>query len=411
MGPNDRWIIHLDLDAFYASVEVLDDPSLKGRPVIVGGLGPRGVVSTCSYEARAQQVRSGMPTARARRLCPDGVFLGVRMARYREVSDVVMAIFRRYTPLVEPLSLDEAFLDVTGSLALFGPAEAMAASIRSEVKAATGLTISAGVASNKHVAKVASGLRKPDALTVVPRGGEREFLAPLGLGKIWGVGEVTAKTLKAMGLVTIADVAAMDPAAMITRLGDTGRRVWELANGLDPRAVEPERPIKSLGAEETYAEDIDGREAISRELLALCVKVAGRLRERGLEALTVTLKARDGRFKTVTRSRTTRSPHQDHLRLHRDCLELFPMELPGPWRLLGVQASNLVEAGRGRPASLLSALAPAKPMVDPRLDQAMDAINRRFGALRLAPATLLERRGRKPGPYGPDDGGEGDDDG
>ncbi|MDR2441894.1 MAG: DNA polymerase IV, partial [Deltaproteobacteria bacterium] len=236
-----RWIIHLDLDSFYASVEILDNPDIRGQPVIVGGLGPRSVVSTCSYEARAMGVHSGQPTSEARRLCPSGVYLGVRMDRYRELSSQVMAIFKRYTPLVEPLSLDEAFLDVTGSISIFGPPPQIAERIRSEVKAETGLTVSAGVSTVKHIAKIASGFLKPDGLTVVEAGQEMAFLRPLDISKLWGVGLVTAKTLRSLDLNTIGQVADKPKSFFVNRFGEVGRHLWELANAIDSRSVEPDR--------------------------------------------------------------------------------------------------------------------------------------------------------------------------
>ncbi|MDR1109598.1 MAG: DNA polymerase IV [Deltaproteobacteria bacterium] len=404
-----RWIIHLDLDAFYASVETLDDPRLKGLPVIIGGAVPRSVVSTCSYEARARGVRSGMPSLEAKRLCPEGVFMPVRMWRYQEISQRVMAIFRRYTPLVEPLALDEAFLDVTGSIRLFGPAEAIAVLIRREVREETGLTISAGVSTLKHLAKIASGHRKPDGLTVIGEGQELAFLRPLDIGKLWGVGRVTEKALRSMGLGTIGDLADLPEKYVQARLGRNGHHLWLLANGVDERPVEPSREAKSIGNEETFAVDLEGPEDVSRELLALAVRVSARLREEKLVALTVTVKARDSGFKTVTRSRTVREPIWQHVQLHRLALELFPSERKGPWRLLGISASSLWPAREPwGPANLFEAAGLRAPTFDPKLSAAMDDINRRFGADRLKPATLLESPGRGAGrgrpPGGPGEG-------
>ncbi|MDR1049873.1 MAG: DNA polymerase IV, partial [Deltaproteobacteria bacterium] len=394
-----RWIVHLDLDAFYASVEVLDNPELRGLPVIVGGQVLRSVVSTCSYEARARGVRSGMPGVEARRLCPEGIFLPVRMWRYREMSGRVMEIFRRYTPLVEPLALDEAFLDVTGSLRLFGPADQIAGRVRREVFAETGLTISAGVSTIKHLAKIASGFKKPDGLTVIERGRELEFLRPLPIGKLWGVGRVTEKTLRDMGVATVGQLADMPEKYVAARLGKNGLHLWSLANGVDDRPVEPARDAKSVGNEETYMEDVSGEDDVGVELLALAVKVSARLRDAGLAAMTVTVKARDNKFKTVTRSRTLKEPLADHLRLFETATELFPRELPGPFRLLGLSTSNLIPAGQffRRPDLFASAgLKPASPAprMSPRLVEAMDAVNRRFGRDRLMPATLLRRSER-----------------
>ena len=388
MEGGGRWIIHLDLDAFYAAAEVLDNPSLKGLPVIVGGLGPRSVVSTCSYEARAKKVRSGIPMAQARRLCPEGVFLGVRMERYQELSRLVMDVFRRYTPLVEPLSLDEAFLDVTGSLALFGPPARIAKRIRGEVLSETGLTVSAGIASTKHAAKIASGLNKPDAVTLIPNGSEREFLRGLDIGELWGVGKVTGETLRGMGLSTIGDLADKPPSWLAGHFGESGRRLWELANGIDPREIEPDRPAKSLGAEVTYPSDIDGEERISKEILSLSFRLSERMRALSLSAMTVSLKARDSSFKTFTRSRTLKAPlGGDPSVLHKMSLELFPKDRQGPWRLLGVSVSNLVDGSRSDSGDLLASQR-AGTNVRESLGQVLDLASSRGHG--LVPATLLD---------------------
>jgi DNA polymerase-4 len=391
-------IIHLDLDSFYASVEVLDDPSLAGLPVIVGGLGPRGVVSTASYPARAMGVHSGMPTARARALCPGGVFLWGRMGRYRELSEQVMGIFHRYTPLVEPLSLDEAFLDVTQSLKLFGPAVGIARRIKDEVKAETGLTISAGVATIKHVAKIASGLNKPDALTVVPPGGELDFLWPLDLKKLWGAGKVTISRLNGMGLKTIGDLAALREDVVASRLGESGRHLWRLANGVDERDVEPEREAKSIGAEETYPTDLSGNDDVRKGLLALAVKVSERLRRAGASGRTLTVKLRDPSCKTITRSRTVDRPLTDYLPIFTLALDLAGGR-EGPFRLMGIQVGGLQGPGEGPPPRqnrLFDEGDPALPPGNPRLSEAMDLINARHGSGGVLPATLLERPPRRP---------------
>jgi DNA polymerase-4 len=381
------------MDAFYASVEILDDPALKGQPVIVGGLGARGVVSTASYEARAKGVHSAMPIAKAKSLCPEGVYLPARLGRYRELSSQIMDIFRRYTPLVEPLSLDEAFLDVTGSLKLFGSAPEIAARIKMEVLAETGLTVSAGAASQKHIAKIASGHRKPDGLTVVAAGEERDFLWPLPLSRLCGVGQVTLKTLEAMGLATIGDLAKSPAATMEAKLGNLGLKLWFLANCEDEREVEPERLVKSIGHEETFAKDLDGPEAIDRELLALAVKVATRLRASQLKGRTFTLKIRDKNFKTWTRSKTLASGLDGHLEIYRLAQELFPQEKKGPFRLLGISASHFAEEGVGSVQRDL--FSQAEPAPDSRLLKAFDQINDRFGEAGLRPASLLDKPKRK----------------
>jgi DNA polymerase-4 len=400
-----KWIIHLDLDSFYASAEVLDDPSLKGRPVIVGGLGPRGVISTASYEARAFGVRSGMPTAQAKKLCPQGVYLWGRMARYKELSQEVMDIFHRYTPLVEPLSLDEAFLDVTGSIALYGQAWEIASRVKREVRAETGLIISAGVATQKFIAKIASGLHKPDSLTVVPAGEELSFLWPLDLKELWGVGKVTLQKLRAYNLRTIGDLAKLPEGATRAKFGENGGRLWELANARDFREVVPEREAKSVGAEETYDVDIHGEETVSRELLALSVRVSERLRAAGLFGLTLTLKLRDSSFKTITRSKTLAYPLDDYKILHSLAKELIPPEAKGPFRLLGLQVSKLGPQKNknyyGPPVERNSLFPePERPAPDPsgKLAAAMDSINLKFGRDKVKPATLLDkpRRARPP---------------
>jgi DNA polymerase-4 len=383
-----RWIIHLDMDAFYASVEVLDNPSLKGRPVIVGGLFSRGVVSTASYEARARGVHSALPLAVAKKLCPEGVYLPVRMARYQEISSVVMSVFRRYTPLVEPLSLDEAFLDVTGSIKLFGPAPNIAAAIKKDVFSETGLTISAGVATQKHLAKIASGHKKPDGLTIIEEGQEQDFLWPLPISKLWGVGQVTQKTLESWGLKTIGDLASLPAETVVRKLGNSGYKLWLLANCHDDREVEPERVIKSIGHEDTYAVDIEDPESIYRELLALAVKVGRRLRAHELKGLTVTLKVRNSEFKTWTRSKTLSQPLDDHKEIYRLVRELFPKEKKGPWRLLGISVSNFPGTQTQTQRDLFT---PQEQSSDPRLLDAMDTINERFGQDGLQPASLLDK--------------------
>ena len=289
MPASTRNIIHLDMDAFYASVEQLDNPELKGRPVIVGGNSMRGVVSAASYEARKFKIHSAMPIAQAKRLCPHGAFLPVRMKRYREISNKVFSIFQKYTPLVEPLSLDEAFLDVTSSSRLFGRAEDIAKQIRAQVFAETGLTISAGVASSKLVAKIASDINKPDGLTIVPAGSEAEFLAPLPIKRMWGVGKKTQATLALLGVHTIGDIAGISLDILEQKLGKYGRGLYHAALGLDERHVETEHETKSVGHEFTFDTDLTKIESIRRELLELAVMVTKRLRNQQLQGRTIIL--------------------------------------------------------------------------------------------------------------------------
>ncbi len=405
-----KHIIHLDMDAFYASVEVLDNPALKGLPVIVGGLGARGVVSTASYEARARGVHSALPMSIARRRCPEGVYIFPRPWRYKEMSDRIMAVFHRYTPLVEPLSLDEAFLDVTGSLRLFGPAVEIAKRVKAEVREETGLTVTAGVASQKHLAKIASGLNKPDGLTVIPLGGELDFLRPLPLEKLWGVGKVTLEKLKSLGLATVGDLAALERSFLEKRFGKSGGHLWELANGLDEREVEPWMEAKSISAEETFAQNLTDREEIRAALLAQAMTAARRLRRQGFQCRTVTAKFRDGAFKTRVRAQSLPRPTDLRDEIYKAALELYEREAPtlGPMRLLGVSLSRLSRAGAEEPEANQATPAPkpeqlslfdVAPEVDPaaerelaarseKLNQALDQVAGKFGLDAVRPATV-----------------------
>lgn len=297
-----RAIIHADLDAFYASVEVLDDPSLQGRPVIVGG-GPndRGVVSAASYEARAFGVGSAMPLRTAVRRCPHGVFLPGRPERYRELSQQVMAIFADYTPLVEPISLDEAFLDVTASAAALGDGEAIGRRIKSRVVDEVGLIVSVGVAANKLCAKVASDLRKPDAFVVVAPGSEAEFLAPLPIRRLWGVGPSAQAALADYGVTTIGQLAAMPASTLRRRLGRHGGDLAARARGIDPSPVVPWQQPKSIGHEHTFERDTVDVRQLEATLLDVADSVASRLRRHGLAAGSVQLKLRYEGFETLTR--------------------------------------------------------------------------------------------------------------
>jgi DNA polymerase-4 len=280
-----RTILHADLDAFYASVEQRDRPELRGKPVIVGSDGPRGVVATCSYEARKFGVHSALPGSIARRRCPQGIFVPPRMRVYVEIARQVRAIFESVTPLVEPLSLDEAFLDVTGSARLFGGGVSIAKKIRADVLAQTQLTISIGVASNKYCAKVASDLDKPDGLTIVPRGGEAEFLAPLPIRRLWGAGPKTQERLESLGLHTIGEVATCEEKRLRRVLGEEGTAHFKrLALGLDDRSVAPSQAPKSISHEQTFGHDLEGDDAAHAVLLALSESVGMRARAQGLQA-------------------------------------------------------------------------------------------------------------------------------
>jgi DNA polymerase-4 len=409
-APRPRTIIHLDLDAFYASVEVLDDPALRGKPVIVGGSERRGVVSAASYESRKYGVHSAMPTATARRLCPQGIFLPVRMERYREVSEVVFSIFRRFTPLVEPLGIDEAFLDVTGCERLFGSAEEVARKIKAAVREETGLTVSAGVAPNKFLAKIASDLGKPDALTVVLPGNEIGFLEPLPVARLWGVGKVTEQELHRRGVRTIGDLRRVPAATLARAFGAHGEQLHRLAHGIDDRPVETEHEAKSIGHEDTYDHDLRERGAMRRELLSLADRVSARLRRHGRKGKTVTLKVKYADFVQVTRAATLAEPTDDGGTLYRVALDLLGNTEAGarPVRLLGISVSKLApaagEAGPsrmeqlplfGRPrAGRTDPPKPADPEKVEKLNRAVDRIREKFGPKGIVPGALPE--GGKP---------------
>ena len=389
-----RTILHVDMDAFYASVEQRDRPELRGQPVIVGA-DPRGrgVVSAASYEARRFGVHSAMPIGRAARLCPDAAFLPVDMDKYAGVSREVMAILADFTPLLEPLSIDEAFLDVTGTERLHGDGAAVARTIKSRITTALRLTASVGVAANKFVAKVASDLRKPDGLVVVAPGTEADFLAPLPVSRLWGVGRVTGAGLEAMGVSTIGQLAAVPTAYLAARFGESGRALHDLSLGRDDRAVEPFAPPKSMGAEETFGRDHRDVERLAATLREQAERVARELREEGYAGRCVTLKLRFADFSTLTR-RHTGDPTQDGLLIYRRARALLErIPLRQPVRLIGLSVSGLGAAAAGQ----LSLLEP-DTLRRERLARAMDRVTTRFGEASLRPASLLRdpRRRRPP---------------
>jgi len=380
-------ILHVDLDAFYASVEVLKDPSLAGKPVIVGGTGARGVVASASYEARAYGVRSAMPAVRARRLCPEAVFLPSDFEAYRAHSNRFREVLLSFTPIVEPISLDEAFLDVGGATALFGPPERIAATIRARVASEVGVTCSIGVAPTKFVAKIASDDRKPDGLLHVPAEGVLAFLEPLPVGRLWGVGEKTGELLGRLAIRTIGDLARTPEPVLQRILGEqSARHLWNLAHGVDDRVVVAYEAPKSVSHEETFERDLDDEAEILRELLALSGRVAARLRADGYRARTIVLKARLATFTTLTRSRTLADPTDVGADLYRVVAEQY-RSLPGARRrirLLGVQAAGLVPAGSEQLAMLRG-----ERWGD--VERAVDRIERRFGRGATTAASLLDR--------------------
>ena len=315
----DPTILHVDLDAFFASVEQLLDPALRGKPVIVGGTGTRGVVATASYEARRFGVHSAMPTARARRLCPDGVFVSARHGTYGEFSERIFTVFRSLTPLVEPISLDEAFLDIAGTRRLFGSGPDVACTVKERVRDEIGLVCSVGVATTKLVAKLASDASKPDGLLVIEPGKELEFLHPMPVERLWGVGPATHRRLERLGVKTIGDLAAVSEATLVTTLGNSmGAHLHELSWNLDDRPVVGEHETKSVSSEETFAKDLYEREDLEREVRRLAHRTAARLREGGWRGRTVTLKVRFADFRTITRSATPGgATDSDHAEPHR----------------------------------------------------------------------------------------------
>jgi len=391
-----RVILHADMDAFYASIEQRDRPELRGRPVIVGGTGPRGVVSAASYEARRFGVHSAQPTGLARRLCPDGIFIPGEMAKYTRESSRIFEIFRRFTPLVEGLSLDEAFLDVTGTGRLFGPPRALAQRLRAEVRAETGLACSVGIAPVKLVAKIASDVAKPDGVVEVPPEAVREFLAPLPVGRIWGIGPVAQARLEAAGIPSVGALAAADPARLEALLGAWGLAAARLARGEDLREVEPWREPVSYSEENTFAEDVAEREVLERTLLAHAEAVARRLRRDQLRARSVVLKLKLGQrrsagprgYPVLTRRATLPAATDDGGAIAEVARRLLARAGPSePVRLLGVGATNLVPAADPQ----LSLFGPPDSSVRrDRLNRALDALRERFGPAAVVRGTARD---------------------
>jgi DNA polymerase IV len=397
-APDDTGcrILHVDMDAFYASVEVRDRPELAGRPVIVGAVGGRGVVLSATYPARAYGVRSAMPVARARQLCPHAVFLPPRHRLYSAVSKEVMAIFRNVTPEVEPLSLDEAFLDVSGALRRLGPPAAIGALIRRQVHDQQRISCSVGIASTKFVAKLASVHCKPDGLLVVPADGVLGFLHPLPVSALWGVGAQTGKALAGLGLRTVGDLAHTPVQTLEHELGKaTAAHLSALAWGRDARRVTPGAAEKSIGAEETFATDIDDPELIRRELLRLSGRTARGLRSAGCAARTVVVKLRLADFTTITRSRTLAEPSDVAQLIYATACALYDaagLDARARLRLVGVRAAGLVPAAAAQTQLVLG----EEPSAWREAERAVDRITGRFGAGMIRPAALVEDRRAPP---------------
>jgi DNA polymerase-4 len=395
-------ILHVDMDAFYASVEQRDRPELCGRPVIVGGLGGRGVVCAASYEARPFGVHSAMPMATARRLCPQAVYVAPRMTHYSQIGRQIREILLSFTPQVEPLSLDEAFLDVQGCAGLHGqqagdetgPAAQIARQIKARVRYEVGLTASVGVAPNKFLAKLASDHGKPDGLVVVDSESVSEFLASLPVSRIWGVGKKAENRLQALGIHTIGQLAAISEELLADHFGQMGCRIWQLAHGQDERCVVPDREAKSISTETTFPEDIGDRDLLRDWLLDLTDQLAGRLRQAGLQARTVELKIRSSDFRTRHRAGALGEPSNVTSVLWQGAQTIFERSVTPdllPVRLLGVGASRLTrEAARQR--NLFDGEATERQQ---ELDRTVDAIRGQFGAAAVRRASSLDRSDKK----------------
>ncbi len=390
-------ILHADLDAFYASVEQRDDPRLRGRPVIVGG----GVVLAASYEAKARGVRTAMPYREARRLCPEATVVPPRMSAYSEASKAVFEVFRETTPVVEPMSIDEAFLDVTGLYRIAGPAAGIAAKLRADVRSQVGLPITVGVARTKFLAKVASAVAKPDGLLVVPPEAEREFLHPLPVGRLWGVGAVTADKLHQRGLETVADVAAMPRRSLVTMLGRaTGSHLHALANGLDPRPVDTGRRRRSIGSQSALGRRQRPPAELEAILTALVDRVSRRLRTGGRICGTVTLRMRFGDFTRATRSHTLPEPCDDTAPILATARWLLARARPlieaRGLTLIGVSLGNLTSA------DVIQLPLPVGERPSSELDTALDELRARYGGGSVTRASVLGRRVGEPVPILPD---------
>jgi DNA polymerase-4 len=383
-------ILHVDMDAFYASVEQRDHVELRGRPVIVGGIGGRGVVCAASYEARPYGVRSAMPIARARRLCPQAVFVPPRMSHYAEVSRRIREILLSFTPLVEPLSLDEAFLDVRGCEGLFGLPPEIAARIKKRLQAETGLTASVGVAGNKFLAKLASDHGKPDGLVVVATDQVGNFLSPLPVARIWGVGPKAEKRLHELGVQTIGELIDLPEQVLIDHLGELGGYIWQLVRGEDNREVVPDREAKSISTETTFARDIGNRDVLRGTLLELTDHLAGRLRHADLQARTLELKIRSADFRTRHRAMALPEPTNLTDLLWATARQVFEIGVTTdylPLRLLGVGATRLLPSGEVQ-SNLFDAALRRRQQA---LDAAIDAIRGQFGRSAVKRGNLVDR--------------------
>lgn len=380
-----RWIMHVDMDAFFASVEQRDDPALQGKPVIVGGKSRRSVVATASYEARAFGVHSAMPLSQARRLCPHGCFVAPRFEAYREASDAIHQVMLHYADAYEPISLDEAFLDISGMGNQYPTLGAIGRAIKEEIRSAVHLTASVGIAPNKFLAKMASDMKKPDGLCIIPYGREREVLAPLPVRRLWGVGEVTEKKLLAAGFRTIADIQEAPLEKLSALLGNQGTLLKDLSFGIDDRPVISSRQVKSIGDESTYEYDLTDRQKIDREIAIHSDIVAQRLRRHDLAARTISLKIRFASFKTIMRSLSLEEGTNLQETIDSTCQTLLSrIPLTEGIRLIGVTASNL-----GAPLSIPSLFSDEEDKRS-RAAKAMDSIQQKYGRKALQKGFWLE---------------------
>jgi len=383
----NRCILHLDMDAFYASVEQYDQPHLRGRPVVVGGHRQRGVVCAASYEARAFGVHSAMPMARAVQLCPQAVVLPVRMQRYREVSREIFSIFAQFTDQIEPLSVDEAFLDVTGSRALFGSGVEIAQEIRRRVRVETGLAVSAGIATNKFLAKMASEAAKPDGLKEITPGEVDDFLLSLPVSALWGVGRTAEEKLAAYGISTVAGLRTLSLEALRKHFGKNGARLYEVGRGVESRPVRSDEESKAIGHEDTFEFDLLDPEEIRRALLSLSERVASRLRRKELQGSRVTLKVKYTDFTTITKSKTLNIGISNGSVIFQQATELMEKtDSSRPIRLLGITLSTLDPLGSGQ--SDLFDDKNRKRLC--RLDQAVDKLQRKYGENGVRKGSLLK---------------------
>lgn len=380
-----RWIMHVDMDAFYASIEQRDNPALRGMPVVVGGLMNRGVVATASYEARQFGIHSAMSMKQARRLCPNGVFLPVRMSHYRRISHQIRLILSHYSPLIEPLALDEAFLDVSGMELKYPEITDIAKAVKEDIRRTTGLVASAGIGPNKFLAKLASDLQKPDGLVWIPYGKEQEILAPLPVSRLWGVGKVTEDALKQAGFHTIGDISQTGPEALRPIVGNQAVRIYELSLGKDKRPLEVSRRPQSVGNEHTYLHDLLTEAEVDEQFRLLANEVAWRLRQNHIMGRTITLKIRFASFQTITRSLTLDMGTCSEEQLYFAAKRLYNKRgQDNPIRLLGLTVSQL------QPWQVQGDLFSEDAEMQEKVAEAIDKLQQRFGRKAIMKGFLWE---------------------